>query len=136
MASIDIAGAVMDALEAHWQTARPTWSATLHADEKLSPKTGSPTVLIADDGGTAVHAGAWMVGKTLRRRTLRFTAYAEGRDEARSTVEEAVGHIVTNRPAGLTRIEDVSDPLITRDRATGTFLGSVTVQVTVKPITA
>lgn len=136
MATIDLAEVVQDALAVHWSTAHPTWDATLLVDEGFKPKPGSPTVLIADDGGTPVHTGAWMVGKTLRRRTLRFTAFAKGRDEARTTVEAAVDHIVTNRPAGLTRIENVSDPLITRDRATGTFLASVTVIATVRPLSA
>ncbi|MFV8242178.1 hypothetical protein [Mycolicibacterium peregrinum] len=136
MPSVDIAGIVHEALETHWGTAHPAWKVALHVDDNFRPAVGKPTLLVADDGSIPVNAGAWLVRKTMRRRTLRYTAFAKGRDEALAAVNDAVDHIITNRPAGLARIEDVSDPLVTRDRETGAFLASITMPVIVKPVTA
>ncbi|WP_374159079.1 hypothetical protein ACEWX3_07605 [Mycobacterium sp. G7A2] len=136
MASSDPAKIVKDALVTAWTAAHPSWTATLRVDDDYLPTQGSPTLLVADDGGPAVHSGPWMVGKTLRRITIRLTAFAKGRDEARTVVDAATDHITTYRPPGIARIEDVSAPLVTRDRATGAYLASITVQVIVRPVTA
>lgn len=136
MPAADPAKAIKNALAGHWATAHPTWVAALQVDDTYRPTVGSPTLLVADDGGPAVHSGAWMLRKTMRRPLIRMTAFAKGRDEARATVDEAADWIIANRPAGVTRIEDVSSPLITRDRATGAYLASVTMPVIVRPITA
>jgi len=136
MATRDPAKEIKTSLASYWSTAHPLWTATLQVDDDYQPTAGKPTVLVADDGGTAVHRGPWMVGKTMRRRTIRLTSFATGRDEAKNTLDEAVDRVVAHRPAGIARIDDVSDPLITRDGDTGAYLASVTVLVIVKPITA
>lgn len=136
MPSVDIAGIVHDALEAHWATTHPAWTVALYGDPKYKPETGKPTLLVADDGGLAVHSGPWMLRTSMRLRTLRYTAFAVGRDEALAVVGDAVDRIIAHRPTGLARIEDVSDPLVTRDRATGAILASITMPVIVKPVTA
>jgi hypothetical protein len=105
-------------------------------DDDYKPAAGKPTLLVSDDGGPRVVGDAWSLGQTPRRITLRLTAYAVGRDEARQVVDSAVDDILANRPAVLSRIEDVSGPLITRDRGTGAFLASITMPVIVKPVSA
>ena len=134
MLAVDYAKDVKDALAADWSTAHPTWTATLQVDDDYQPTTAAPTVLVADDTGVPVHPGAWMVGKTRRRNILRITAFAVGRDEALTAVNAAVQFVVANKP-GIARIEDVSDPLVTRDRKTGAILASITMPVIVKTVT-
>lgn len=136
MPTLDPAKIIKDALAGNWTTTHPTWTPTLQVDDDYKPAAGSPALLVASDGGPAIFSGAWMVRKTPRRPMIRMTAFAKGRDEARSTADTAVDYIIAHRPAGITRIEDVSDPLITRDRATGAYLASITMQVIVKPVTA
>ncbi|OKH70816.1 hypothetical protein EB72_24795 [Mycobacterium sp. SWH-M1] len=135
MATIDVSDVIVDALNNHWSTAHPGWQAVLLVDDDFKPSS-TPVVLIADDGGAAVYSGPWMLGKTLRRMTVRLTAFARDRDVARSSVEAAVDRLIANRPAGITRIEDVSDPLITRDGDTDAFLASITMPVLVRPTTS
>jgi hypothetical protein len=88
-------------------------------------------VLVANDGGPALVSGPWLLNKSPRRPVLRLTATAAGRTEARDAVIAAADFVVANRP-GIARIEDVSDPLITRDRDTGAWLASVTAPVVVR----
>lgn len=133
MPTVDPAKVIVTALVENWTTAHPTWDATLHVDNNYQPTAGSPLLLVADDGGPAIHAGPWMLNKSMRRITIRLTAFAEDRDEARSMVDAAVDHIVAHRPAGIGRIEDLSAPLITRDRHTRAFLASVLMPVLVRP---
>jgi hypothetical protein len=132
MATIDPAKTIMDALEAEWADAHPTWTATLHVDDDYRPAAGAPTLLVADDGGPAVHAGPWMVGKTRYTTVIRLTAFAMGRDEARNTVTAAADWLLANRPDGIGRIEAVTYPLIARDRKTGAFLAWLTARVSVR----
>lgn len=136
MPSPDPAKAAQEAVADRWSTVHPDWTATLHVDDDYMPTAGHPWLLVADDGGPRIFGGAWLVRKVPRRPLLRFTAFAVGRDEARECVDDAVDHILNNRPAAISRIEDVSDLLLTRDRATGAFLASITMPVIVRPITS
>ena len=131
MAIADYAEAVMDALVADWAVSHPDWTAVLHLDPTTVPLPGAPVVLIADDGGPAIVKGPWLLNKSPRRTVLRLTATAAGRTEARETVITTSEFVVANRP-GIARIEDVSTPLITRDRDTGAWLASVTAPVVVR----
>jgi hypothetical protein len=128
----DPAKAVKNCLASEWADSQ--WTATLEVADDYRPVAGHPTLLVADDGGNPVIGGAWMVGKDLMRKTLRLTAFARGRTESLDVVNAAIDFVVANRPAGLTRIENVSAVLETRDRATGAYLASVTVPVTVRPL--
>jgi len=130
--SPDPAKAIKEALATEWTTAHPTWTATFHVNADYTPTAGSPTLLVADDGGPRVVGDSWTVGKTPRRPLIRLTAFAKGRDEAIDVVDAAVDYILANRPVEISRFEDVSTPLVTRDRATGAFLASITVPVIVR----
>ena len=114
--------AIKDALATQWTTAHPTWSATLMVAANYNPTVGSPTLLVADDGGPRVVGDAWSVGLTPTRPLIRLTAYAKGREEALECVDAAVDHILANRPSEIARFENASHPVVTRDRATGAFL--------------
>jgi hypothetical protein len=132
MPSPDPAKAIKTALVTEWATAHPTWTATLHVDDDYKPTAGSPTLLVADDGGPRVVGDSWTVGKTPRKPSIRFTAYAVGRDEALGCVDAAVDFILDHRPVVISRFEDVPNPFVTRDRATSAFLASITVPVIVR----
>ncbi len=108
---------------------------TLEVPDDHVPTAGEPLLLVADDGGTAVSPGAWMAGRGLLRTTIRLTAFARGRTEARETLAEAIDHLTGTRPAGI-RIENVPAVLDTRDRETGAYLASITMPVVVRPLTA
>lgn len=131
MPSPDTAKAIKNALADDWSTTHTAWKAVLHVDDDWAPTAGSPVLLVADDGGPAVWRGPWLLRKTPRRALIRLTAFAAGRDEARQVVDAAVDFVLTNKP-GITRVEDVSLPLVTRDRATGAMLASRTVPVIVR----
>lgn len=133
MPQLDPAALAKDGLAARWADGHPDWTATLHVDDDFQPTPGQPVLLVADDGGTGVHGGAWLVRKDMLRITLRLTAFAAGRSEARAVVDAAADDLVGNRPAGITRIENVSAVLETRDRETGAFLASITMPVIVRP---
>lgn len=130
----DPAATIKDALELRWADDHPDWAATLHVADNFQPTAGSPALLVADDGGNSIHGGAWLVRKDLLRITIRLTAFAAGRTEARAVVDAAVDDLVGNRPAGISRIENVSAVLETRDRETGAFLASITMPVIVRPL--
>src|SRR5262245_59264411 len=136
VASPDIAKATKTALAASWAAPAPILAVpTLHVDDDFRPAGNNVALLVADDGGPALLGGPWMLRKSPRKPLLRFTAFAKGRDFARMTAVDAadwvcdhhaeieVGkiHIGTpeERVVKIIRVEDVSDPLITRDRATG-----------------
>lgn len=123
----DYAKTVKDALRVN----DPPFNATLQVDDDYTPVAGSPIVLVADDGGPALVRGPWLLNQSPRRTVLRLTAFAEGRTEARTTVVGAADFVVENRP-GIARIDDVSVPLLTRDRQTGAWLASVTAPVIVR----
>lgn len=135
MPSPDPAKAIKDALKAEWSAVHELWTVTLHVDDDYQPTIGHPTLLVANDGGPAVIPGPWLVRKTPRRPLIRMTGFAAGRDEAIQIVDEATDFVLVNKP-GISRIEDISDPLVTRDRETGAFLASITMPVIVRPVTA
>lgn len=111
--------------------ADPAFDAVLQVDDDYTPVTGSPIVLVADDGGPAMVQDSWLVNRSPRRTVMRLTAFATGRTEARATVVAASDFVVENRP-GISRVEDVSNPLITRDKSTGAWLASITSPVIVR----
>ena len=127
----DYAKAVKEALAADWADTQPNWTATLEVDDNFRPDVGHPVVLDADDGGPAVLGGAWWVGYSPRRPILRLTAFAKGRTEAVTAVNAAADFVLANRP-GIARVEDISTPLVTRDRETGADLASITMPVIVR----
>lgn len=126
----DYAKTVKTALAADWATTHPDWVATLEVDEDYRPVAGHPVVLVADDGGPPVAPGAWLVGHSPRRTVLRLTASAVGRTEGLDAVNAAADYVHTHRP-GIARVEDISVPLVTRDRETGAVLASITMPVIV-----
>lgn len=132
MPSQDPAKAIKTALATEWTTAHPTWSAATHVDDDYVPTVGSPTLLVADDGGPRVVGDSWTVGLTPVRPLIRLTAFAAGRDEALTVVDAAVDYILTHRPTVIARFENASHPLVTRDRATGAFLAWRTMPTVVR----
>jgi hypothetical protein len=163
MAYKDTAKDVKNALAAAWdpetapaETAHAGWVATLHVDDDWRPSDDKPELLVADDGGPTLLRGRWAWSHGLpqpdhtlpgerfidrqrpgpRRPLLRLTAFAKGRDMARNVVMTAADYVVDHHVAmGIARIDDVSDPLITRDRATGAYLASVTMPAIVRSST-
>jgi hypothetical protein len=131
----DYAKEIKTALEVDWAVVHATWTPTLEVDDDYQPTAGQPTLLVADDSGPAVLRGAWTAKQSPRRLLLRLTAFAAGRTEAREVVDTAAAFVVANKP-GVSRIEDVSAPLMTKDRDTGAFLASITMPVIVKPVIA
>lgn len=127
----DYAKTVKTALVADWAVSHPTWDPTLEVPAPFDPTAGRAALLVADDGGPALVAGAWLVDATPRRPVLRLTGFAEGCTEARECAVTAVVFVKAHRP-GIARIEDVSVPLITRDPETGAYLASITVPVIVR----
>lgn len=137
MPSPDTAKAIKDGLATAWAADHPGWKAVVHVPEDYNPATDPPTLLVANDGGPPMLPGAWLFGRSPRRPTIRFTGFAAGRDDAWAVVNTALGWFLANhRVAGVTRIEDASEPLDTRDRATGAYLASITMPCIVRPIPA
>lgn len=136
MPQADPAKGIKDAIAAAWAAdeQREDWSATLYVDPDFEPTAGSPVLLVADDGGAAVTGGPWLARRDMLRITIRLTAFAAGRTEARAVVDAAVDLITTTKPSGIARIENVPAVLETRDRETGAYLASITVPVTVRPV--
>lgn len=134
MPQADPAKAIKDAIAAAWAEDHETWTATLFVADDFAPTDGSPVLLVADDGGVAVTGGAWLARRDMLRITIRLTAFAAGRTEARQVLDAAVDYLTTNRPAGIARIENVPAVLDTRDRETGAYLASITVPVTVRSV--
>lgn len=136
MASPDTAQNVKDGLAADWTAPDPIQAiSTLHVDDDFVPAGLNVALLVADDGGPAILGGPWMLQLAPRRPLIRLTAFAKGRRYARLTVVDAADWVVDHKvQCGITRVEDVSDPLITRDRATGAYLASITMPVVVRPI--
>lgn len=136
MAQLDPAKAIKIALADFFDAEHADWTATLEVDDDFHPVAGEPVLLVADDGGVAVNTGPWMAGRGLLRITIRLTAFARGRTEAREVVLAAIDFIQANRPAGISRIENVPAVLDTRDPETGAYLASIATAVVVKPPTA
>jgi hypothetical protein len=138
MPQADPAKDIKTALAESWAEEYPDWTVTLEVADDYQPVSGSPTLLVADDGGGAINSGPWLARSraSLLRITVRLTAFARGRTEARTMVDTAVDQLLADRPAGIARIENVPAVLETRDRETGAYLASITVPVTVRPLTA
>lgn len=135
MPAPDTAKAIKAALKADWSTTHPLWTATLEVADDYRPTAGKPTVLVANDGGPAIIRSPWLVRKVPRRPMIRLTGFAVGRDDALAAVNTAADFVLAHKP-GISRVEDVSDPLVTKDRATGAVLASITMPVIVRPITS
>lgn len=134
MPQTDPAKLLKDAIAEAWAEDHPSWTATLFVEDDFAPVDGSPVLLVADDGGIAVTGGAWLARRDMLRITIRLTAFAAGRTEARNVLDTAVDFLTTTRPAGIARVENVPAVLDTRDRETGAYLASITVPVTVRPV--
>lgn len=134
MAQVDPAKAIKTALADFFDG--EDVSVTLEVPDDYTPVDGEPLLLVADDGGNQVSTGPWMAGKGLLRITIRMTAFARGRTEARATLDAAMDHLLADRPAEVARIENVPAVLDTRDRETGAYLASIAMPVIVRPPTA
>lgn len=134
MAQVDPAKAIKTALADFFDDTDV--SVTLEVPDNYTPVDGEPLLLVADDGGNQVSSGAFMAGKGLLRITIRMTAFARGRTEARATLDAAMDHLLADRPAEVARIENVPAVLDTRDRETGAYLASIAMVVIVRPPTA
>jgi hypothetical protein len=134
MAQVDLAKAIKTALADFFDNTDV--SVTLEVPDDYTPVDGEPVLLVADDGGNQVSTGPWMAGKGLLRITIRMTAFARGRTEARATLDAAMDHLLAERPYEVTRIENVPGVLDTRDRETGAYLASIAMPVIVRPPTA
>lgn len=134
MAQVDPAKAIKTALADFFDDTDV--AVTLEVPDDYTPVDGEPVLLVADDGGTQVNPGAFMAGKGLLRITIRMTAFARGRTEARATLDAAMDHLLADRPAEVARIENVPAVLDTRDRETGAYLASIAMPVIVRPPTA
>jgi hypothetical protein len=130
----DYAKAVKDAVAADWVVLHPTWTVTLDVGDDYAPIPNEPALLVADDTGPALIRGAWVAPIGPRVPTLRLTGFAAGRTEALTVVNTGAEFVRINKP-GIARIEDISVPLITRDRETGAFLASITMPVIVRQLT-
>ena len=130
---VDPAKAVKDALQARWRGVHPTWKPTLEVADDYQPVAGSPTLLVADDGGGMLHGGAWLVRRDLMRIDIRMTAFAKGRSEAREVLEEAIDAVFAAKPPEIARIENLPALTEGKDRATGAYLASITMPVLVRP---
>jgi hypothetical protein len=129
MSTADPARVIKDALAGHWASVHPGEVVTLDVDDDQAP----PWLLVADDGGPNLHPGAWMLQKSMTRITIRITAAAVGRTDARARADQAVDHVIGNRPAGIARIDNRSATRLTRDRDTGAWLAWVEMPVIVRP---
>ncbi|MFN6543915.1 hypothetical protein [Mycolicibacterium nivoides] len=83
--------------------------------------TDGPLLIVADDSGPV----RWPIKS---QHTVRLTAYAAGRTEARRIVSLAAGKLAESkpRPAGIANISgDMSGVLDAKDKETGAMLASV-----------
>lgn len=93
-----------------------------NVDANWKPADG-PLLIVADDGGPVV-----MPIKS--RHTLRLTAYAAGRTEARRIATLAAGKLIESRPrpTGVAHISSYPGAVLdAKDKGTGAVLASVLV---------
>lgn len=112
----DIVPAVVDWLGVHSVGA----AVRQNVPDKWSPAAG-PVLVVADDGGPTLLP-------IKSEHTLRLTAYAPGRTQARAVVALAAGKLVESnpRPSGVAHIDpEMSGILDARDKETGAMLASV-----------
>jgi hypothetical protein len=129
----DPAGAIKDTAAIWLADNYPGAAAVLHVPDDYQPSDSTPVVLVADDGGPTIDAGAWVLGRAIQNPTIRLTALTEGRTAARAIVGELSSWICSNRPADVTQIQNVSSILEARDRDTGAYMASVLMPILVKP---
>lgn len=94
----------------------------LEVPTSWKPSAG-PLLIVADDGGPVL----WPIKS---RHTVRLTAYAAGRTEARAIVTLAAGKLAESdpRPSGVAHVgSGMGGVLDGRDKATGAMLASVLV---------
>ena len=109
----DIAPAIKD-----WLNDRLDAEVRLNVPAKWKPADGA-LLIIADDGGPTM----WPV-KSMH--TIRMTAYAAGRTEARAIAALAAGLLGDGRPTGVHSVDsDMGTILDARDESTGAVLASV-----------
>ena len=90
----------------------------LNVPDKWKPANGA-LLIVADDGGPTM----WPV-KSMH--TVRMTAYAAGRTQAREIASLAAGLLGDGRPTGVHSISsDIGPILDARDDTTGAYLASV-----------
>lgn len=135
MSDPDPANAIKTAYVGWLAAEYPTCSAVLEADQGYRPTDAAQQLLVADDGGGRLASTSWALRKTPLRITIRVTAFARGRTLARQIADDAADWIIAHRPAGISRIEDISALLVTKDRDTGAYLASFTMPVIVRPTT-
>ena len=110
----DILPAIKTWLDARISTA----DVRLNVPDKWMPANGA-LLVISDDGGPTM----WPMNS---QHTIRLTAYAAGRTQAREIVALAAGLLGDGRPAGVASVNsDMSSILDARDRNTGAVLASV-----------
>lgn len=86
-----------------------------------------PLLIVADDGGPVL----WPVKSN---HSVRLTAYASGRTEARRIVTLAAGKLAESYPR--VKRQRMGAVLDARDKATGAMLASVLVPVTARTVQA
>lgn len=105
--------------------------AALTVPANWNPRAGA-LLIVADDGGPTLLP-------VKSRHTIRLTAYAAGRTEARSVAALAAGKLAASRPRpqGIAHINsDVGGVLDARDKETGAYLASVLITVTARTVEA
>lgn len=101
-----------------WLNTRVEADVRLNVPEKWLPANG-PILVVADDGGPTM----WPIKS---QHTIRLTAYAAGRTEARAIVTLAAGLLGMGRPPGVHHIDsEMGSVLDARDSNTGAVLASV-----------
>jgi hypothetical protein len=101
----------------------------MNVPERWIPANG-PILLVADDGGPM----QWPIKS---QHTIRLTAYAAGRTQARAIVTLAAGKLGTGRPTGVVSIDsEMGGVLDARDKDTGAFLASVLLTAQARTIQA
>jgi len=119
----DVLPAIKDWLDSRITTA----DVRLNVPEKWTTADGA-ILVIADDGGPVM----W---PTMSRHTVRLTAYAAGRTQARSIVALAGGLLGNGRPAGVHSVDtDMGGIIDARDTNTGAVLASALITVTSRTI--
>lgn len=89
-----------------------------------------PLLIVADDGGPV----RWPIKS---QHTIRMTAWAAGRTEARRIVALAAGLLGDGRPTGVAHVESgMGGVLDARDKTTGAVLASVLVTVHARTVEA
>lgn len=114
----DVVPAIKDWLDERISAA----AVRLNVPEKWKPADGA-VLVVADDGGPAV----WPI---MSQHTIRLTAYAAGRTEARHLVALAAGLLGDGRPTGILSIDSETGTVLdARDTTTGAMLASVLITV-------